>query len=110
MPSQLYNSMVRAGLFNTNHRIDLAEFHELKANRLNYELLLKNHDLLKGIPGRKAKHPSTGAPGRPSKELIIGQKRKLVESYVKAKKAAGILIKPTKKKEKRNVKKLLNYF
>ncbi|KAF7969568.1 hypothetical protein HWV62_26931 [Athelia sp. TMB] len=90
--------------------IGLAEFHELKANRLNYDLLLKNPNLLKGILGRKAKLQSTGAPGRPYKALTIGQKRKLVDSYAKAKRAAGVSNKPTKKKKERTDKKLLDYF
>lgn len=35
--------------------IGVAEFHEMKLNRLNYDQLLKNPSLLTGTPGRKAK-------------------------------------------------------
>lgn len=35
--------------------IEVAEFHEMKLNRLNYDQLLKKPGLLTGSPGRKAK-------------------------------------------------------
>ncbi|KAF7966024.1 hypothetical protein HWV62_40459 [Athelia sp. TMB] len=93
--------------------IGVAEFHELKVNRLNFELLLKNPALLVGSPGRKAKHLSTGFRGRPSKELTIRQKRKLVAIYAKAKRAAGMTVKPKKKRSRggvANTKTLKDYF
>ncbi|KAF7967022.1 hypothetical protein HWV62_36223 [Athelia sp. TMB] len=93
--------------------IGVAEFHELKVNRLNFELLLKNPALLVGSPGRKAKHLSTGFRGHPSKELTIRQKRKLVAMYAKAKRAAGMTVKPKKKRSRggvANTKTLKDYF